>query len=177
MCGGRGIHEAPSHGTCWHRLWNTRLDPAFLSVLFLLCGFIDASFSPLWRFDPTTAKENALYVQCKTQWICPSMSLRYHHHSASQSFLNLMNNYSLFLPSLLTRPWWGTWLGVTTLSVWIFTVRETKRRGKASFSFQVVCVSRWGGITAQNQGPTGECWVWGAYGQTGCWWAAYTSFS
>lgn len=28
-----------------------------------------------------------------------------------------------------------------------------------------------------NQGPTGDRGVWGTYGQTGCWWAAYMSLS
>lgn len=136
------------------------------------------SFSPLWKLDPTQAK-NAAYVHCQPLWICPSTSLRWHHDS-SYSLFNLPNNYLHILlfstdqTLMKCLTWTSEWLHYLCGSLQSGKQREV---GESIFFFQVVCVSRWDGITAQNQGPTGECGVWGTYGETGCWWAAYTSFS
>lgn len=137
------------------------------------------SFSPWWRLDHTKAK-NAAYVHCQTLWICPSVSDGIMTRLTFYLICQIIIHISFFF--LLTRAWWSTWLGRQsdyTICVDHYSQGNKEKWGKASFSFffQVVCVSRWDGITAQNQGPTGECGVWGTYGQTGCWWAAYTSFS
>lgn len=153
------------------------LDPASVCPLPVVClhQCQPQPFSPLWKLDPKKAKQNAAYVHCETLWICPSTSLRWHHDS-SHSLLNLPNNYSHFLldQTLMKHLTWTS----ESLHYLCGSLQSGKQRevGESVF-FQVVCVSRWDGITAQNQGPTGECGVWGTYGQTGCWWAAYTSFS
>lgn len=176
MCGDGGIGESLSHGTCWHRLW-------IWHWALLLCTSSSCCMSsPMPATVVLTFVEVGPYKGKKCS-ICSlsdimdlSLTSLRQHHDSSHSLLNLPNNYSHFLlfSTDQTLTWTSEWLHYLCGSLQSGKQREV---GESIFFFQVVCVSRWDGITAQNQGPTGECGVWGTYGQTGCWRAAYTSFS
>lgn len=121
---------------------------------------------------------------CVFALIWPPLLFSCHHGSARESNLNLLYSwfwclFSVFagqclIGHLSQRTDWLHYLNC------IITLASKGRIGQTEerlgfFPSGPCWQMRWYQCT--ETGPTGDHGVWGTYGQTGCWWAAYISLS
>lgn len=79
-------------------------------------------------------------------------------------------------PRLLT--WWSDWVSFFSPLIIAHASKARIGHSEDKFKYFQSCPcwqTRWFHCT--EPGPTGDTGVWGTYGQTVCWWAAYMSLS